>query len=146
MINKKPSRSRCSLGDDDGSRTASARAFFGRRKGHALRPRQAELIETALLPRLALDLTSLRPPICGLIRGAGDEVRWRSVSAAARHLIAQATAIRAADSSAVERLRQRHGKALVAIETASSRNIRLHLGDASELIAWLPDASWRAST
>ena len=30
-------------------------AFFGRRKGHALRPAQSALFET-LLPRLALDL------------------------------------------------------------------------------------------
>ena len=37
----------------------NARAFFGRRKGHKLRPRQAGLFET-LLPRLALDLA--RPP------------------------------------------------------------------------------------
>ena len=38
-----------------------ARAFFGRRKGHRLRKRQAELIET-LLPRLAIDLLRQLPP------------------------------------------------------------------------------------
>jgi len=36
------------------------RAFFGRRKGHSLKPRQAALFET-LLPRLALDLTKPAP-------------------------------------------------------------------------------------
>ena len=35
-------------------------AFFGRRKGHPLRARQAELFET-LLPRLAVDLASAAP-------------------------------------------------------------------------------------
>src|SRR5579872_939641 len=37
-----------------------SRAFFGRRKGHKLRPNQARLIET-LLPRLALDLNEPAP-------------------------------------------------------------------------------------
>ena len=38
----------------------SARGFFGRRKGHKLRPHQAQLIET-LLPLLALDLSGPAP-------------------------------------------------------------------------------------
>src|ERR1700719_4040026 len=36
------------------------RAFFGRRKGHTLRPRHARLIET-LLPQLAIDLSNPAP-------------------------------------------------------------------------------------
>ena len=40
------------------------RAFFGRRKGHPLKPRQAALFDT-LLPRLALDLCQAKlRPIC----------------------------------------------------------------------------------
>ena len=35
-------------------------AFFGRRKGHALRPHQAQLFET-LLPRLAIDVATTAP-------------------------------------------------------------------------------------
>src|SRR6266550_1067121 len=38
----------------------SARAFFGRRKGHKLRPRQAGLFAT-LLPRLAIDVARPAP-------------------------------------------------------------------------------------
>src|SRR4029077_13868608 len=37
-----------------------ARTFFGRRKGHKLRKRQAELFDT-LLPRLAIDLSGPAP-------------------------------------------------------------------------------------
>ena len=37
-----------------------SRAFFGRRKGHRLRPHQARLIDT-LLPDLAIDLTRPAP-------------------------------------------------------------------------------------
>ena len=39
-------------------------AFFGRRKGHALRPRQAELFDT-LLPQLAIELAEPAPPDLG---------------------------------------------------------------------------------
>ena len=39
---------------------ARRNAFFGRRKGHALRPRQAHLFDS-LLPRLALDLAACAP-------------------------------------------------------------------------------------
>src|SRR5258707_41389 len=41
-------------------------AFFGRRKGHALRPRQAQLFET-LLPRLALNLAAPPPANLALL-------------------------------------------------------------------------------
>src|SRR5690348_12688911 len=44
-----------------GPASRNDRAFFGRRKGHKLRPRQAGLLET-LLPRLAIDLTRPAPP------------------------------------------------------------------------------------
>src|SRR5262249_29430742 len=37
-----------------------AGAFFGRRKGHKLKPRQAALLDT-LLPRLAIDLSNPPP-------------------------------------------------------------------------------------
>ena len=40
--------------------SSEQRGFFGRRKGHPLRARQAALFDT-LLPRLALDLTSPAP-------------------------------------------------------------------------------------
>ena len=51
------------LRDRPGDDKEAQRAFFGRRKGHPLKPRQAALFET-LLPRLALDLAKPSPPIC----------------------------------------------------------------------------------
>ena len=44
----------------DPDSSASPRAFFGRHKRHALKPRQAALVET-LLPRLGLDLAKTAP-------------------------------------------------------------------------------------
>src|SRR5229473_2594011 len=50
-------------------------AFFGRRKGHALRPRQAALMET-LLPKLAVDLGAPAPAgLPALFPIAVDEIR-----------------------------------------------------------------------
>ena len=54
-------------------------AFFGRRKGHALKPRQAALFDT-LLPKLALDLDTPAPSD---LRTLFDERRRRSASKAA---------------------------------------------------------------
>ncbi|HKC33384.1 MAG TPA: tRNA (guanosine(46)-N7)-methyltransferase TrmB, partial [Xanthobacteraceae bacterium] len=64
-------------------------AFFGRRKGHPLRPHQAALMES-LLPRLALDLGAPPPD------------------------------------------------PLAAIASKGLANIRLHHGDATDVIGWLP--------
>src|SRR6478735_9540529 len=47
-------------------------AFYGRRKGHPLRERQAALMGT-LLPKLALDLSKPAPDnLRALFNGAGD--------------------------------------------------------------------------
>ena len=42
------------------------RAFFGRRKGHKLRPHQARLLDT-LLPQLAIDLSGPAPAALGTL-------------------------------------------------------------------------------
>ena len=44
----------------DSDAPAPARAFFGRRKGHTLKPRQAALFDT-MLPKLGLDLAKPAP-------------------------------------------------------------------------------------
>ena len=49
-------------------------AFFGRRKGHALKPRQAALFDT-LLPKLALDLNAPAPSDLRPLFGNVSEVR-----------------------------------------------------------------------
>jgi tRNA (guanine-N7-)-methyltransferase len=58
--------------------TGRSRAFFGRRKGHPLRPQQAALFET-LLPRLTIDLTASPPAPASLFPDLVDAVRVRTV-------------------------------------------------------------------
>jgi tRNA (guanine-N7-)-methyltransferase len=115
-------------------------AFFGRRKGKALRTGQARLIDT-LLPKLAIDLSQPAPAaLPSLFPVPVQETRLEIGFGGAEHLIAQAQANPDCGFIGVEPFLNGMAKALVAIETHGLRNIRLHHGDATELLAWLPAA------
>src|SRR4051812_45667586 len=65
-------------------------AFFGRRKGHPLRARQADVFNT-LLPRLALDLAAPAPAnLATLFPSAVDDTRVEIGFGGGEHLLAQA--------------------------------------------------------
>ena len=116
------------------------RAFFGRRKGHALRPRQAALFDT-LLPRLALDLARPAPPdLRALVHGV-DDMRLEIGFGGGEHLVAEAERHPSTGFIGSEPFVNGMAKALAFIEQRKLGNIRLHHGDASELIRWLPPAS-----
>jgi tRNA (guanine-N7-)-methyltransferase len=116
-------------------------AFYGRRKGHRLRPRQAELLHT-LLPRLALDLTARAPPdLAALFPVDVESMRLEIGFGGAEHLIAQAQAHPRSGFIGCEPFVNGMAKALVAIDALRLNNIRLHHGDATEVLAWLPPAS-----
>ncbi len=117
------------------------RAFFGRRKGHRLRPRQAQLFDT-LLPRLAIDLTHPAPAdLAALFPVAVDTIELEIGFGGGESMIAQAQAQPHTGFIGVEPFINGMAKALAAIEDNRLRNIRLHFDDAVNLIAWLPDAS-----
>jgi len=117
------------------------RAFFGRRKGHALKPRQAALFES-LLPRLALDLAKPAPAdVRTIFPTPVDEVRLEIGFGGAEHLIAQAQSRTNVGFIGTDAFVNAVAKALTAIEERALVNVRLHFGDASELLAWLPDAA-----
>jgi tRNA (guanine-N7-)-methyltransferase len=116
---------------------APERAFFGRRKGHALRAQQAQLFEE-LLPQLALDLTRPAPGLRALFAHDVGAVRLEIGFGGAEHLIAQAIAAPYTGFIGVEPFVNGMAKALAAIRAANLQNIRLHFGDAADLLAWLP--------
>ncbi|MGZ3310002.1 MAG: tRNA (guanosine(46)-N7)-methyltransferase TrmB [Xanthobacteraceae bacterium] len=120
--------------------TGRSRAFFGRRKGHPLRPRQAALFET-LLPRLALDLTATPPAPASLFPNPVDDVRLEIGFGGGEHLIAEARMHPRTGFIGAEPFVNGMAKALAAIAAENLSNIRLHHGDATELLAWLPPAS-----
>ncbi len=117
---------------------STQRAFFGRRKGHPLRPRQAALFDT-LLPKIAIDLSNPAPSeLRTLFAAPPDRVRLEIGFGGAEHLIAQAKAHPRIGFIASDAFVNAIGKALVAIDDGSLGNVRLHFGDASALIDWLP--------
>jgi len=116
------------------------RAFFGRRKGHPLRPRQVALFDT-LLPKLALDLAKPAPADPRTLFAGVDDVRLEIGFGGAEHLIAQAKAHPRTGFIGSDGYLNAVAKALVAIDDDKLGNVRLHLGDASALVGWLPAAS-----
>lgn len=125
----------------DSPAQAQARAFFGRRKGHKLRPHQARLLET-LLPELALDLS--RPPpadLATLFPVPVDDVALEIGFGGGEAMIARAREQQRTGFLGVEPFVNGMTKALAAIDSIGLKNIRLHFDDAVGIIAWLPDAS-----
>ena len=117
------------------------RGFFGRRKGHPLRARQAELFGS-LLPRLALDLGAPAPnDLAALFPQPVDSVRLEIGFGGAEHLIGQAQAHPRTGFIGCEPFVNGMAKALVAIDELGLANVRLHHGDAVELLDWLPPQS-----
>ncbi len=122
----------------DPTAPTSQRAFFGRRKGHDLKPRQAALFKT-LLPKVALDLSKPAPAdLRTLFATPVDDLRLEIGFGGAEHLIAQAQSAPRTGFIGADGFLNAIGKALVAIDGNALTNIHLHFGDASELLDWLP--------
>ncbi len=117
-----------------------ARAFFGRRKGKKLRAHQAGLIDT-LLPRLAIDLTIPPPADLRSLFGGVDDVRMEIGFGGGEHFVSEAERHPRTGYIGAEPFVNGMAKALAAIEARDLGNIRLHHGDAAELLAWLPASS-----
>ena len=84
---------------------------------------------------------SRRPPTCARCLHGADDVRLEIGFGGAEHLIAQAKANPRTGFIGSDAFVNAIAKALAAIDDDALGNIRLHLGDASELIDWLPAAS-----
>ncbi len=117
------------------------RAFFGRRKGHRLRPNRERLFAT-LLPRLALDLSHPAPvKLKELFAVPIKTVDLEIGFGGGESMIARAEERPDTGFIGVEPFVNGMAKALAAIESKGLRNIRLHFDDAAGLIAWLPEGS-----
>ena len=115
-------------------------AFFGRRKGHPLRSRQAELFGT-LLPRLAVDISKPAQNLTALFPDAVDDIQLEIGFGGAEHLIGRAKANPRTGFIGAEPFVNGMAKALAAIDEGKLANIRLHHADAVELLDWLPAGS-----
>ena len=121
--------------------TRGARGFFGRRKGHRLRPQQVRLFET-LLPRLALDLQSPAPADSrNLFSESVNEVRLEIGFGGGEHMLAEAAAHPRTGFIGSEPFTNGMAKVLAAVAARPLANLRLHFGDAALLMPWLPQGS-----
>lgn len=139
-------RDRTGSAEREISTTESARreappGLYGRRKGKKLRPHQADLL-LSLLPQVQLDL-SQRIENPGALFGSfiPSETRLEIGFGGGEHLISEARCHPQTGFFGCEPFVNGIAKALVGIAANGISNIRLHPGDARELIAALPEQS-----
>lgn len=126
--------------DDASPRRKSGQgSFFGRRKGHRLRPHQSDLM-AHLLPRLSFDPARRSDPTA-LFGPPVDEIRIEIGFGGGEHLVAEALARPRTGFIGCEPYVNGMAKILSPIEAHDINNIRLFAGDAADLLAWLPQAS-----
>jgi tRNA (guanine-N7-)-methyltransferase len=128
--------------------------LYGRRKGPRLSPRQASLFQT-LLPQLALTIHDgagphayFSPPPCGEVEtrsvSGGGPVKdvWLEIGfGAGEHLLWQAEHNPKVGIIGAEPYEGGVAKLLSKLDGQPLTNIRIHMGDARDIIAALPDAS-----
>jgi tRNA (guanine-N7-)-methyltransferase len=111
---------------------------FGRIKSRPIKPRQAGLLDT-LLPTLALDVSA---PIASATLKPDATETWLEIGfGGGEHLAAQADRNPHALLLGAEPFLNGAASALRHIDERALTNVRLHVGDARDLLAMLPDAS-----
>lgn len=121
--------------------TRAAAAFFGRRKGKALRPAQAKAL-SVLLPALRLDPeTSAPTDLSALFGRAFDNYRLEIGFGGGEHLLYRARAMPRTGFIGVEPFVNGLAKCVAALAADPLDNIRLYDDDATRLLDWLPEAS-----
>jgi len=106
--------------------------LYGRSKGKALRKHQSALVAD-LLPSLTLDLSQPAPT-------SARETHLEIGFGGGEHLIAAASENPEIDFIGCEPFINGIAKLLVRIEEKRLNNVRLHQGDAADVLDWLPDA------
>lgn len=124
----------------DGGTPPPHRNFYGRRHGKALRPTQRRHLDD-LLPRLAVPDPRLGPVDPAALLPDASEI-WLEIGfGGGEHLAALAAAHPQIGLLGAEPFINGVAMALNQIERAGATNVRLHAGDARDLIDALPAAS-----
>jgi tRNA (guanine-N7-)-methyltransferase len=107
--------------------------FYGRRKGKPLRRRHSEVMD-GVLPQVAVDLAS---PLTDL-----GPRRWLEIGfGGGEHLAHQATLHPDVSLIGAEAFLNGVAKLLAALDDQKSINVRVHYGDARDLLEALPDGA-----
>lgn len=122
-------------------KSRSTEAFFGRRKGKALRPNQERLMAESL-GQLKLDLAAPAPAdLATLFSVPVTSIRLESGFGGGEHLIHRAATNLDTGFIGVEPFVNSMAKLLARIEDLGLKNIRLYDDDAVQVLDWLPAAS-----
>jgi tRNA (guanine-N7-)-methyltransferase len=114
---------------------------YGRRKGRRLSGRKEQLLKT-LLPRLRLDLTQPAPASLRNLFPVPVREVWLEIGfGSGEHLLWQAEQHRDIGCIGCEPFINGVTALLGAIELRGTPNIRVHDGDARDVLAWLPASS-----
>ena len=124
--------------DIDGKPTHRSGVLHGRRAGRPLRKQQRARYDRDL-PTLEIDLADLGDPV-SLFATATTEVRLEIGFGGGEHLSAEAARHPQIGFIGCEPFRNGVAKLLEQIEAGDLGNLRLHAGDAAELLDRLPDA------
>jgi tRNA (guanine-N7-)-methyltransferase len=127
---------------DDTDQDRRGGAFFGRRKGHPLRTRQAQLMET-LLPRLSVGEAAMTAAdLAAQFARPLEAVRLEIGFGGGEHLIAEASRHPGIGFIGCEGFANGMAKALALVDANRLDNIRFNFGDADELLPRLPTAGF----
>lgn len=119
--------------------TRSTEAFYGRRKGKALRERQADSLATQM-PLLKLDLAQPCPqPLSSMFEAPVERIRMEIGFGGGEHLIHRAQEEPATGFIGVEPFVNSMAKLLSNVEDLNLKNIRVYDDDATQVLDWLPD-------
>jgi len=114
---------------------------YGRRKGKRLSPRKARLMEE-LLPRIRLDLSQPAPNDLRGLFPAPLEAVWLEIGfGSGEHLLWQAERHSDVGFIGCEPFINGVAALLGGIENRGLKTVRIHDGDAREVLAWLPPGS-----
>ena len=116
------------------------RRLYGRRMGHRLSPRRRKLVET-LLPKIRVDLSSGPPQDLADLFSEPVEQVWLEIGfGAGEHLAWQAARNPSVGLLGSEAFINGVATLLASVESQELDNVRIHDGDARDLLDWLPDA------
>ncbi|MCO5732620.1 tRNA (guanosine(46)-N7)-methyltransferase TrmB [Rhizobium sp. SSA_523] len=127
--------------EDTERRSRATEAFFGRRKGKALRENQIDLMST-LLPSLRLDLAAPAPAaLADLYNREVERLRLEIGFGGGEHLAHRAAEQPSTGFIGVEPFVNSMAKLLAKVDEQGLDNIRVYDDDATQLLDWLPAAS-----
>ena len=120
--------------------TRATEAFFGRRRGKSLRPRQAELLAD-WLPGIKIDLSGNPPAdMAGLFAHAPHRIVLEIGFGGGEHLLHRAREHPETGFIGVEPFVNSMAKFAAGAAEAGVSNVRVYDDDATQLLDWLPDA------